>query len=172
MRDARATPHWKSGLVLNRRSVPGPPDTKITDVEITVISIDVDAVVESIRHQEIIEKLGLFELILRHDLANQGGASPLLKRWGDGISEMVVAVVSGDVVRAHVKKNIVFEDLQFLVPGERGQEIRTEQAKEVMRYVHAQRILILALRELFDDGEEKPDFTGREILEMVGHVSW
>jgi hypothetical protein len=80
--------------------------------------------------------------------------------------------LSGDIVRGPVKKNIVFEDLKFLVPGERGQEIRTGQAKEIICYVHAQRILIVALRELFDDGEKKPDFTGREIPEVVGHVPW
>jgi hypothetical protein len=52
--------------------------------------------------EKVIEKLGLHQLALWHDLRHQGGHSAPLQMKGDGIVKLIIGVVSTKIRWVHI----------------------------------------------------------------------
>ena len=90
-------------LLIKVRPIAGPPNAQIPNIQIPVIGIKIYAMVQTVSHQKIIEKLGLFKFFLGHDFTNKGRPLSFLKEMCDGVMKLKVDLIPGNISGAHVE---------------------------------------------------------------------
>ena len=98
---------------------------------LTVIRVDIDACVQAVATQKIVVELGAHQFRLGHHLFYERRACAYLQQWRDGVVELIVSLVTGKVIVAHVQRSRVFEAFPLLAPDEGCKEIGIQQTQHV-----------------------------------------
>jgi hypothetical protein len=106
------------------------PDAQIAQRLIAVERVKVDAPVQPVARQEVLEERGACEFAVRHHLAHRGGVSPGLQRESDRVVVLEPALVSREIGRLHVQPDALAEDPALLVPDVRCEVIGAQQVEQ------------------------------------------
>ncbi len=128
------------------------PDPDIADVLAADVAIGVDAPMEPVARQEIIEELGPHQVALRHHLRHQRRLAARLELEGDGIVVLVVGVVGREIRRIHVQENGLLEPLRRVLPDKGRVIIRAQQFEQMLADGEAN----VVLGEVFGQQPEHP----------------
>ena len=114
------------------------PDSHVADVVVTDIAVGVDAPMQPVAGEEIVEELGPHQLALRHHLRDKGGVATRLKLEGDGIVVLIIAVIICEVFWIHVQEHGLVEAAGGVLPDKGGVVIGLQQFEQMMpdRFAH------------------------------------
>jgi hypothetical protein len=109
-----------------------PPDSHVADIAAADVAVGVDAPMQPVAGEEIVEEFGPHQFALWHHLRDEGGVTARLQLEGDGIVILIIAVVIGDVFRIHVEDHGLVEATGFVLPDKGGVVIGLQQFEQMM----------------------------------------
>ena len=132
------------------------PDPDVADIAAADVTVGIDAPVQSVAGEKIVEELGPHQIALRHHLRDQRRLAARLQLEGDGIALLVIAVVGGDVGRIHVEEHGLVETAGRVLPDEGGVVIGLQQFEQMMADGLAHVALAEVLGQQPEDARQHP----------------
>ena len=139
---------WASKLL----ALAAAPDPDVADVAVADIAVGIDAPVQAVAGEKIVEELGPHQIALRHHLGDQRRLAPRLQLEGDGIVVLEIAVVGREVGRVHVEEHGLVEAARAFLPDKGGVVVGLQQFEQMM----ADRLAHVVFAEVFGQQPEDP----------------
>ena len=134
------------------------PDPDIADVLAADVAVGIDAPIEPVAGEKIIEELGPHQIALRHHLRHQRRLAPRLKLEGDGVVVLIIGVVGREIRRIHVQEYGLLETSRCILPDKGRVIIRPKQFQQMLPDRGANVVLGEVFGQQPEDTRQHPAF--------------
>jgi len=131
------------------------PDAHVANVVIVAPGVEVDAPVQAVASQKVVEELGTHELVLRHHVGHTYCSAMLLKLERDRVMVLVVTLVLLNVGGVHVDAHAAIKALLLLIPHVARVVLRAQQVEHQLADAGSDVAFLMRLGQRCHDAGEQ-----------------